>query len=82
MMLPTVHLNGTSREALLEQTRTAYGAVQDALEAVAQAAANARDYYVQGPDAYNTARREHDERLDRLRSVMTELMYIFVELDV
>lgn len=61
-MLPMIHMNGTSAAELEEQAdraRTALMAAQDALTA---AAPNARDYYVIGPDAFRTARAEHEAR--------------------
>ena len=78
LTLPTIHFNGTSREALLEEYQTAWSAVQQALEAVIAAAPNDRDYYVQGPEACTRAQAEHRERLAKIESVMTELHQILM----
>jgi hypothetical protein len=53
--IPTVHLNGTSRDELISQLRGAMEAVHAAEKALAQAGPHARDYYVVGPHAIQTA---------------------------
>ena len=55
-------------------------AVRDAMEALQKAAPNARDYYVQGPDAYKTAMAEHANRIVRLNSVWQELEEIAIHI--
>jgi hypothetical protein len=77
MMMPTVHLNGTSRDQLVEEIGAAVAALQAAVTAMVEAAPNARDYYVQGPDAYPAARREHESRLHRIADVIHELSTIY-----
>lgn len=76
MIFPVLHLNGTSREGLMDPIRDACGAVQEAIGALEDAAPNARDYYPLGPDAFETARREHGDRVRRLREVRDELIVI------
>ena len=76
MMLPTIHMNGTSGRALLEGYCEAISAVQAALEALARAAPNGRDYYPQGPDACAQADAEHDARKHALIKVMNELQVL------
>jgi len=78
MKIPTIHMNGTSAESLLKALSEAYSAVDKAMEAVAAAAPNARDYYPQGDNAFVEAREEHRSRLERLQSVQEELMEIAV----
>ena len=73
MMLPTIHMNGTSARALLEGYCNAISAIYDALDVLARAAPNGRDYYPQGPDACATADREHDARKRALIGVLHEL---------
>ena len=51
MMVPTVHLNGTSKCELMRQVMGARIALHTAIDALQQACPNGRDYYVQGPDA-------------------------------
>ncbi len=73
MILPTVHLNGTSKNELARQLLEAHEAVQKAMEALQEAAPNGRDYYVQGASAIFDAQTEHFDRLGRLNSVAKEL---------
>ena len=68
-ILPTVHLNGTSRKMLQE----GYDAVDDALhelfEAWGKVEFNARDYYVKGPEAWEKARETRIEMSKRIREI-------------
>jgi len=73
MMLPTIHMNGTSARALLEGYCNAISAIHDALEALARTAPNGRDYYPQGPNACAQADAEHNDRKHALIKVMNEL---------
>lgn len=72
-MIPTVHLNGTSGEVLLDQWTVAWKALDGALSALCDAGPNARDYYVQGPDAALAAQREHESRVKALRQMRDDL---------
>jgi len=75
MTKPTIHLNGTSGEALLEGYRTAMEAVGEAVRKLNnETHPNARDYYPQGNHAYQDAVKEHTERRVKLESVYNELM--------
>jgi hypothetical protein len=76
MLVPTIHSNGTTGEVLLVQYVTAARAVQAAIDAVCDAGPNARDYYVQGPDASPAAQREHEARVKALKVVRDELAAI------
>ncbi len=59
MIHPTVHLNGTSKDTLIEQWCTASSALLDAERAIQQCAPNARDYYPQGAEAFVAALDEY-----------------------
>ena len=76
MLIPTVHLNGTAGEDLLDQYAAAVEAVREAIDAVCEAGPNARDYYVQGPDAGLAAQREHEARVVALKRVRDDLATI------
>ena len=76
MKLPTIHLNGTSRDRLAATYSAAYTAVSDALDTLEQVELNGRDYYPQGSDAFTEAQREHTERCVALRVVRDELCEI------
>lgn len=73
---PTIHLNGTSRESLLESYMAAGDAITVAIQQLIQAAPNGRDYYPQGDGALREAMRQHEERIASLRKVMEELQEI------
>jgi hypothetical protein len=65
--IPTIHLNGTSYANLRDGYITAHDAIDAAIDALANAELNGRDYYPQGPGAYSQARTERDEALRQLR---------------
>lgn len=73
LQLPTIHLNGTSKESLLEDLEKAYVALTAAIKAMCNACPNGRDYYPQGPEALERAQKEHYSRLDRVNEVQKEL---------
>jgi len=76
MMTPTIHINGTSREQLLEGYLSAITALDTALDKLLLTAPNGRDYYVQGDDAWRKASAEHLERMRALHAVREELSQI------
>ena len=69
---PMVHLNGTSRDALLEGYIDALNAVSHAIEVLQKNGPNARDYYVK-PGSFEAAMTEHEARLLKLEAVRAEL---------
>lgn len=73
LIAPTVHLNGTDGLDLLSQLTKAGSAIQIAIKAHDEAAPHSRDYYPQGEGAFGKARAQHNERADKLRSVLTEI---------
>jgi hypothetical protein len=73
MIFPTVHLNGTSKQTLLDDIEGAYAALDLAIRALANAAPNGRDYYLQGPTAIYTASAEHGARLQKMLDVKKDL---------
>lgn len=77
MTTPTIHLNGTGRASLSEGYREAGIAVNAAIDAMSEAAPNARDYYVQGPAAIQAAQAEHVSRVKRLIAVRDELLALY-----
>jgi hypothetical protein len=76
-MIPTIHLNGTSREELIRQLRVAGEALLEARRALENTAPHGRDYYPQGKGAIQQAQTEHYERLRRIDDVYEELMVIW-----
>lgn len=71
--IPTIHLNGTGKQTLLDGCQTAREALSNAKEKLMAAAPNGRDYYPQGDGAYEVARLEHGQRLARIEQVIVEL---------
>ena len=76
MMKPTIHLNGTSRQELLEGYLSAIAALNRAIDEVSLTAPNGRDYYVQDGEAWRRASAEHQHRMQRLNAVREEIMEI------
>jgi len=73
LILPTIHLNGTSKHELQEQIETACMAVRDAMAAFRCASPNGRDYYLQGPNIFTLAVAQHQEQFNKLNEVKTYL---------
>jgi hypothetical protein len=64
--IPTIHLNGTFGSSLKREYLGAYEAIDNAIEALAGATLNARDFYPQGAGAYSQARAERDAAFEKL----------------
>jgi hypothetical protein len=77
LMIPTVHMNGTSRKELADQLEHAVRAIDTAMEAMREACPHDRDYYLQGPTAGPAAREQHRNRLRRLEAVQAEIYTIY-----
>ncbi len=73
MILPSIHMNGTSRAELLAGYVDAIDALDEAIAALRRAAPNGRDYYPQSPQAYPQARDEHLARLAALDAIRQEI---------
>jgi hypothetical protein len=73
LVLPTIHLNGTSKEVLFEDLSNALYAVTLAMEAVQATAPHGRDYYTQSGNALQQALAQHASRLHSLQTVYDEL---------
>ena len=69
--IPTIHLNGTGFTDLRDGYAAAYDAIDKAIDALANAELNGRDFYPQGPDAYYQARQERDVAFENLRAAHT-----------
>ena len=76
LAIPTIHLNGTSKESLVESLCEAIHAIHEAGRALAQTCPNGRDYYPQGNTAIQWALDQHEARMNKLREVATELEQI------
>jgi hypothetical protein len=72
MTLPTVHLNGTSRDELVRQQKAVIGQAWALREALHDAMPNGRDFYPHGPDVINEAVQKHREKLIWCENLITE----------
>jgi hypothetical protein len=79
--VPSIHLNGSGKEHLLNEVTEAGSALHAAIDALYAATPNGRDYYTQGPDALRQALAEHTSRLSRLESVLKELQQLAEAID-
>lgn len=73
MVLPTIHLNGTPKNRLIDGLCEVSEALDAAFAAMKRAGPNGRDYYPQGPDALPAAIDEHNDRMRRLDAIKSEV---------
>lgn len=76
LSVPTVHLNGTSRDALMAEMMAAIEAVRNAETALNAMTWHARDFYVQPDGAWEVAREQQRQRALALDTVRVELEVI------
>ena len=69
MTLPTIHLNGTGKETLIEEIDQVYASMSKLMGDFADVTCHPRDYYPQGEDAYPAARQQRQEMFDKLVEV-------------
>lgn len=81
MKIPTIHLNGTSADRLLDDINNAYAKIGEAISALAQTAPNGRDYYPQGNGALEQAQNEHHARISKLVAIKAEVEQIVEGID-
>ncbi len=74
IIVPVVHLNGTSQEDLIRQISEANVALEKAIKALAQMSPNGRDYYLTGN--LREAEKAHRERIGDLLRIQAEIMEI------
>lgn len=67
--LPTIHLNGTGADSLMREYQAARRAIGAAVDALAAATCNARDFYPQELGAWEGARAERQEAFRLLQLV-------------
>lgn len=70
---PTIHLNGSDPDALLEALETTLSAFYKAGNALAECAPNGRDY----PEDFPVAREQHAARQRALGKIVEELQAIY-----
>jgi len=74
MSIPTVHLNGTSRDSLVQQRLNLIDALGDVEKAIGKAWPHGRDYYPQGPDALSAAQRVWQKRASIVTNLRDEII--------
>jgi hypothetical protein len=81
LIIPTIHLNGTSKKELLEQQADAREAIMNAMMVLRKAVPHSHDYYPQGDGAYLKAAEQYGIQQKRLQDTYDELMQISLETD-
>lgn len=81
MILPSLHINGTSAAVLRETHEFARARLDEAIAAILATEPNGRDYYPQGPEAFRQAQQEFRERMKRLYGVVDELLAVISHID-
>lgn len=81
MILPVIHLNGSSAARLAETYKIAIISLETALNRLAEAAPNGRDYYPLGESAFEEAREEHFARIKKLETVRDEFAELWSHCD-
>ena len=76
LSIPRIHSNGTWLADLAAYNTDAGINITAAMESLGRAAPNARDFYIIGPDAFREAQKQHEARMEKLRSVRQELELI------
>jgi len=81
LTLPIIHLNGSSKESLIDGLKEAWTALEEAEKVLRRHYPHDRDYYISpDPEAGSKARAEHDSRLLRIKSVRNEIEHICHEI--
>jgi len=76
VIIPLVHLNGTSGNDLYAELYESLQAIDAAIDALRRGAPNARDYYPLGSSIFEKAKAGHFYRIERLTDVRAELQVI------
>ena len=73
LSIPTVHMNGTSKNELLDQLSSVYEALDNVLDVMRNASPNGRDYYTQEHGSFEKAVTEHRHRALKVYAVRDEV---------
>lgn len=79
-ILPIVHMNGTSREALVQCRADAIDKLHMAGIALALMGPNGRDHYPE-PGLMDKAVQQHDRRINALKALIAEIEAEMVAID-
>ena len=72
ILIPTVHLNGDSKQTLENDNMAAYRAITAAMDAISAACPNGRNFYPQGDGKIQQAVNEHRKRIAALETIRSE----------
>lgn len=75
-IVPTVHINGTSKTQLVADLEAAHKALKAARAALGNAMPLACDYWPQGKDAHGAAVAQMGARIERLLAIEREIATI------
>ena len=81
VVIPTVHINGTSKSTLHTSLSHARRTLLAAVEALKETEPHGRDYYMHGRETFKSAQDAYVGRLDRLESVYNEVCEILEGVD-
>lgn len=81
LVFPTVHMNGTGFDTLFDGYDHATDSLRRFTDSFGRIEFNARDYYVQGPDAYTTAREQREAICLKIREIKEYLDQHLIALD-
>jgi len=73
LQAPLIHLNGTSKNDLVDLLCGASQALNQAYDTLRYTVPNGRDYYPLGPAAMQRAVTEHENRMRRLDAIKAEI---------
>jgi hypothetical protein len=73
MITPTLNINGSSADDLIQPRKAAYDALQAAIKALQQSTPNGRDYPGDN-DQCVADRQAHYDRLAALQAIATEIV--------
>lgn len=80
IVIPTIHMNGTDKQFLIDRREDVIYALGVADKLLAKMAPNGRDYYVK-PGAMVVAETQHARRQMALKSLMDELQEEIEEIE-
>jgi hypothetical protein len=81
-IIPIIHLNGTSKESLLDGYFEVYKALKFSVDKLYDAAPNGRDYYIYGEGAFEKAKETDKGVFNRLLSLMDDPGILKAYMDV
>lgn len=84
MIVPTININGNTKESLLEEIRIAHNALTMARCALQNMTIHGRNFQTEpnGLELYSRSVDEQRDRIDRITGIMEELMEMYHMIDI